>query len=112
MDPVSFVWSRDLPLANPYTPVITGAVYLICCLAHNASLGPRKKPAVEKQRPWLTRFSVAHNAILIVFSSYVFVNVVFATKDYIAEHGLQYMLCPPVKRADGLPQVNGTLSFW
>ena len=71
--------------------------------AHNASLSSRRNRGGKQGLA--DAFFVAH-AIPSFFLPRL-CQCLFATKDYIAEHGLQYMLCPPVKRADGLPLVNG-----
>lgn len=95
------------------TPLIATCLYLLFIALSNSTID---HPLRVKTSHWtkssfvFKTFSILHNACLVLFSSTIFVGFSIDFIDYIQEHGLSLILCPPVENQNDL--LRGRIFYW
>ena len=109
-----FVWDGTSWSQHWHVPFATAVVYLAICVTHNARLRRRKPLAHDDDRasPLLSAASVAHNAVLVVFSALVCVVSTYHFASEVAAAGMHAVLCPPPLATAAEAPLGGRLHLW
>ena len=112
----AFAWDGKGPLMDRRIPASVAALYLIACVGHNS----RARKASEAERTEgrstaLDAASVAHNVVLVAFSSLECAAASYYLAKLLSYIGFAAFLCPslpPGGSTQDLPPLGGPLHWW
>ena len=114
-----FAWEPGVtPLSDGRIPTIVSLVYVAACCAHNRSLGLRDKAGDEAGKGESSAVKLAaavHNAAMVLFSTFIFLVVLWDAYFKFQRDGVYDTLCPAPLAADdprGPTLMRGRLYFW
>lgn len=110
-----FEWDGGGVFMRWEVPLGTALLYAACCVAHNRSL-PRPPSAAPPHRipAWVDALATLHNAVLVLFSVWIFWNATTLFLGCVLRDGIAQFLCPPVQvpNVSKPPPLSGALHYW